>query len=320
MLEQFKSDLALQTLSGRELASPDIQNTIEEQFGFLPEFHRQYDDFHGCHVAEYIPEKGYVRFNTLVIPSPTDYLTSIAVEYFIASGGITEYRLLDPRTKDRVSRNAFFTKDHNGKLELAEASIYYKEGNLDIEYQTTYDENLLQSLALTIYFNKSKDPVWFPYTKLVGAYRFADKPWEIQVAHGSLEQLEAYYRKQRKQQLIGRSEMKDYFPGVSLKLPVIGTDVLVYEGLQGLSLATEKPKQIDLMQLGRPKIITYRGSYLYLVNAGNEVSITRSAQEDSDKTTWEITLFNQDNKELDAAIKGDWVSLKDHFVARLVVK
>lgn len=301
-----------------EQFSPALQEAVEKQFGFVPEFHRLYASDFQCRVMQYAPEQGYIRFQS-VTSSRGD---AMAWMFFPIAGSVTEYQLLDATTRDLVSRHAFFTKDWEGKMELGEADVFYRQGNLDTEYRIDYDDEgaTPSHISVKIFSNHAKDRAGFSYTELIQAYRHQDEPWEVCVAHGTFEELDVYYQDQKRQYDLVGYGFRNYFPGILLELPQAGLDVLVYDGLQGLSLATEKPKQIDLMQLGKPKIIYERGAYLYLVTAGSVVFISRAGQDDSDRKTWEVTLFNDDNRALDTAIKSDWVNLKGTLAAELIVK
>lgn len=307
-------------INKNELLTPSLQEKVESQFGFIPEFHRRYDETMQCRVTVYEPNEGYVRFQSA--GNNRDDL--VAWRHFPVYGSVTEYQLINPKTKDRASRWAFFTKDWEGKIALSDAGIYFKQGLLDTDYRISYEEDHLNCASVQIFYNQSRDTrVFFPYTELVHACRFEGKPWEILVAHGNFKQLEAYYFEQRRQyqlpdHLIKAPDLRFRFPGVHLKFPEIETDVLVFDGVQSSPDVHKEAKQIDLLELGKPKIISERGRYLYLVTTDKVAYIGRAGQDRKDKSVWEITLFNDDIKTLDQAIKGDWIHIKDDLRVELV--
>ena len=321
----FPGNIAdLATPTHGQLLTRSIQQRVEDQFGFIPEFHRRYNKSSQCRISEYNPEAGYIRFHSF---GSTE--GDLAWRFFPVSGVVTEYQLLEPVTKSKVSRWAFLSKDWEGKIELGEAGVHHREAVLDTVYNINYasdGSNAPESTVVQVFFNQSRDPrVFFPYTELIYGYRYEGKPWEIYVAHGDFRQLETYYRRQRRQYTqredeIVKPDIRDRFPGVLLKLPQTGSDVLVYEGIKGSTVIKEKPKQIDMIELGKPKIIAERGTYLYMVTADTQVYIGREGQDRQDKSFWEITFFNGGAKVFDDAIKGDWVHTKDSLATELKAK
>lgn len=322
----FLGDIAnLTNPSHSEILTPNIQKKVEAQFGVIPEFHRRYDQTMQCRITRYDPDQGYISFLTV----NNTRNESTAQELFSHGVSIAEYQLLNADNKDRVSRWAFLTRDWEGKIALTDAGVYYRQGILDTHYQVVYrpdsDGDFSDYTSIGIFYNQSRDPkVVFPYTELVYAFSHENQPWEVYVAHGGFEQLEAYYRRQREQYAqreheILRPDLRDRFPGILLQLPQAGSDVLVYEGIKGSTVIREKPKQVDLLELGRPRIVAVRGLYLYTVSSDRETFISRADQDKQDKSIWEITLFNN-IETLTDVIKGDWINLKDSLIVNLLVK